>query len=51
MQCLNTSRRRPIDTSHKWQRWALKIREYDFEVKRRAGTYVREDNNNADEAN
>ncbi len=32
------------DTSHKWQRWALKIRGYDFEVKYRAG----KDNSNAD---
>ena len=32
------------DTSHKWQRWALKIRDYDFEVKHRAG----KDNSNAD---
>ena len=32
------------DTSHKWQRWALKIRGYDFEVKHRAG----KDSSNAD---
>ena len=32
------------DTSHKWQRWALKIRGYDFEVKHRAG----KENTNAD---